>query len=782
VSFGPYIPELGGQAPPGITVEHVLEAEQQQRQVQPTPLYWAARDAVEVIGVLKEKKKAYFEFARTRGFIDAWLASYCQRHGQAVDDVQSWETLSVGFAGDDGELLNFRVNEVASYADQLVTMAIGNRPAFETYATNDNYDSLAQAEPSDRIVEYVYADRYGERKERRVIDHAAWYAQGYTWMRWDPTAGEQLPAKEVTVMRTLPDGSQAPELDPKTGRPVTEMVPGPKTGHIILKALYPWDQYCEPRTEDPDDHLWRTAIERRSRHELAGLFPELAAQLLAVDGNDPYSIESLFSTDPVSSNAQRDEIPVEHFYHLPSPALDAAQGGKFKTGRYLCFAGDIKLLDIPLAYPTIPLIEFKPWPWDGCAFGYTPIYDMLSINTVIDQLMSDGASNLTNWGRLSMVMDVGTTITAEELARGERIFTKPTDTDHPKYIDPPAIPESAKWFLEQCIKRLQSRSGLNAVTRGDPDKNITSGTMAALFHSIAIEANSGLQAAVDQHREAVANMILVVLQRFAEHPMIFGIAGGDDRDYVASFTKSDLEGVRGVRVKTANPMSRTQAGRMEVAQLMLKIPGAIEDPAQLNETLNSGTPTPLYKNARLRRLRIKYENELLRGDPKKGPPQVQQKVDPPPPELPNGMPSGPAPIPYRWVPAVPVLMTDIHPLHIESHTAELSTKRALEDPAYADAVMAHIEHHMHMWKSTAPDYLQAFHCPPYPGSMAAPAPGAPGLPPGGGGPGGPPHPAPGGGGGGGAHMPEALQHKQGPDVGTPIPKPAQSPIGTPQAA
>lgn len=775
------IPELLPTVPPG-TAES-LTARLGGKAPRPQANYWAARDADEVVQELNKKEQQYFDFARGRGFLDAWLASFCQHHGLDPQDVRTWASMRVHQGGDDDELLYFRLGEVSSYSDQMVMMALGNRPAFETYAVNASYDSLAQAEPADRIVSYVYENRFGEARERACVTRGVRYGWSWAWLQWDSDAGERLPPEEELVTVKTPNGDE-PVIDPRTGGPKKRTVPSKKrTGHLVAKSLYPWEQFCEPRTVDPGDHLWRVARDHRSKYELAAKFPDKAERILALQPLDKYSFENLFSQSEWSATSSTDEVAVKHFYHVATDALNEANEGPYEFGRHICYAGDVVLFDRPLAYQSIPLVEFKPWPYDGNAFGNTPIWDMLSVNEVFDELASNASTVLSNFGRTSLVMDEGTALTPSDLATGSRVFTKKPTTDMPKFLEPPQLPPAWQQLATFCEKRFQSRSNLNAVTRGDPQHNITSGTMAALFHSIAIEANSGLQVAVDNFREELANMMLDVLKRFAEHPMVVGMTGVDQRDYADSFTRDKLSGIRGVRVKTANPLSRTTAGRMEMAQFQLKVPGAITDPAQLNEILISGQATPLFKSPRSKRLRIALENELLADVP-----AVEQKTDPPPPPImgPQGVPlPGPPPEPpYQSTPTVPVMATDLHPLHIAEHTALLGSRRALEDPQYAAAVLAHIDHHLYVWRTTDPARLAAFGIPPYPGAMPTPPPGGPGAPAGAGAPPGGPGGKPGlpGGPGGkpgqepGDSQPKAMQHKGGPDIGAPQPKPAESPI------
>jgi len=679
----------------------------EEEKVPEAELYWAARSAKDVVAELNKKQAAYFDFAERNGFTAMWRYARSKYYGKDVDTGE-WVTQYVGTDGPQGELLRFRVNEVRSFSKQLITMAIGNRPAFECSATNSDYDSIGQAETADGVIEYVYQNEYGERKERKTVERAVIFGKGATWCNWDANGGELV---DEPVFRVLPDHSKAPALDPETGEQLMRQV---RSGKIVLKSLAPWDYFCEPTIEDEDEHLWKTVRQRRSKWELAGRFPEHRKAILGMAPLDEYAVETLFGFDQMATNG--DELIVKHFYHAPSPAL---AGTKFEKGRYIVYVGDLPLLDLPLPYTRIPIVDLCPAEYLGTSLGYADSWDMCSVNDMQDQITSDIASNLSTFGRQCISAEEGTDFDADAIANGMRVLTRRPGTKAPEAVMLAAVPQASMPFLEYLGKRLQSLSGLNSVARGDPDASITSGTMAALFHSIALEYNSALQAAVDAHREQLANLILDILKQYASHPFVVRIAGADERPYLDTFTRDKLMGVRGVVVKTSNPMMRTQAGRLQLAEFALKIPGAITDPAQINEIVVSGQAKPLYDASRKRRMRIKWEDEQLL----KSPPIATEQPQPQPP-LPNGMQPPPA-MPYQHVPSVPVHWMDDHQRHIDQHYALLASREAAENPELWQAVNVHIEHHMKVWRETDPAKLVAVGLKPFPMPQMMGPPGAP---------------------------------------------------------
>jgi hypothetical protein len=239
----------------------------------------------------------------------------------------------------------------------------------------------------------------------------------------------------------------------------------------------------------------------------------------------------------------------------------------------------------------------------------------------------------------------------------------------------------------------------------------SSGTLAALYHSVALEANSAKATAVDAHRERVANLLLMMINDFMDAPIMVQITGADGRTGLKSIDKQIFNGFKGVIVKTAEPMLKSQAGKMEIAGKMLEIPGVIQTPEQLIEVCVSGQVTPLYKAPRAELLRIAAENQVLSQGPK-----TEQVPDPENPVTPDGQPNF-----YTSLPSVPALATD-HPVtHIKEHLAILSTRAAMDNPDVMGAVLAHVYDHVRVWKDMDPALaaLLGFPPPPPPPEMAA---------------------------------------------------------------
>lgn len=658
--------------------------------------FWAnERDPLKFWGVCKDKEEEFFDACARRGLFNVARLSFSMYYGttNTQGTYGQWQTQSVSYGGDNQELLEVTINEYRSFIDQITNMACKNRPAFQAQAINTDYQSLAQINACDNLVGYFYEDTYGERKEREVVKIEELYGKAYTHVGWDPDDGEVIEYEE-----DMPD--------PATGmaHPVKKVG---RAGKLTIDRLYWWDVACEPYRSEFDDHQWRLIIlPKRSKVEMQARFPLYAKQIessslvpnlyeYSVPGCDPLQQEPL------------DLCAVRIFYYRRSMAMP--------LGRKVVFVNDVMVDDNlarnePVATDEVPLVPFMSCELHGTSMGISDLWNLIPLDQLQNQVMSDVATNLEAFGRPSLALVEGSDVDIDALANGQKIvFVPPGKDAQPQPIKFPEMPAMSLKAIEMFRQFKQSLSGLNAIARGDTSTNITSGAHAALYSQIAIEAQSDRALALDLHRERVGNLIIQFLKRHAKHPQLVAVAGIDERPYMQYFQQKDWEGIRRVKIKTANPMMKTQAGRMQLIDMLKDFPGMpFKDPQQIVEFITSGQFKPLITTTRTSELRIRYENEaLFKG------PEVQQGQDPA-----TGQPT-------QSTPSVPVLATDNAASHIFGHLEVLNSPAALNDPKISGAVLAHIMQHVQLARGGDPYLAQLLGNPPpmgADGQAQAPAP------------------------------------------------------------
>lgn len=650
--------------------------------------YWAAEvDPKKLWNTLCEKKGAFYQAMNVRGLPAMMNLAYQMYYGFADSSAPAnnrFQTQTLSYAGEDGELLELSVNEIRSFWDQVVNMMVKNRPSFQAQATNTDESSMSQVESADIVVTNFYEKAFGERQEKEVAKLEAMYGKAFIHVEWDQDAGDDV---DIPDMVQTPMGEMA----------ATKTV---KSGELRIARVYPWNVAQEPLQSEFDRPNWRMIrLEPRSKFELVARYP-IHTDAIEKSTFESDSGEFVFPGINYLTDQPDDMCDIWIFYHAKTAALP--------KGRKVIFANDVMVSDEPLPLDEIPVLPFMSSELHGTCFGISDLWNMIPLEQFQNQITSNIATNLEAFGNPSLALTRDKGIDIDALANGQKIVWMDAGADMPQPIKYPEIPALSLTFLGLLRNWKQSISGLNAVARGDTSDNIKSGSHAALYAQQAVEAQSPRMAELDILRERVANLIVSYLKKFAKHPQLISMVGVDERDYLKSFTKEDVAGVKRVIVKTASPLMRTQAGRLQVVELMMKSPGnLVKDPQTMVDFLTTGVIKPIYQLTRVENLHIRAENEDLR----KGPPTEQ---------LPDGQ---------LVVPSLRALITENAAEHIKNHLEVLYSPSAKENPAIRDAVMAHIMDHTNIARNGDPYLAQLLGNPPPQSAAPAPAPGGPAAPP-----------------------------------------------------
>jgi len=480
----------------------------------------------------------------------------------------------------------------------------------------------AMAPVVDAAVDYFYRSEMPDSKERAWVESDRWYGAGYAWWRWDKYAGDEV---KIGV-------EQAPVPNaPDTTAPIDIFGP---CGAPVAAILHPWEEFHEPF--QLGKHLWRGIRERRSKWELIALYPHLAEQLQGLQNEHSIIEFDMFGSDWFGNE---DDVVVRHFYHVPIGDPNDKKN-PLRAGRYVACAGSVVLFSsrLPVSRRTnLPIVELMSARFHDIAFGYADMWDVLAVQQGEDQVVSDILSNLAIFGRQNMFADEGTDIDLDQVAAGGGVFFVPETAQRaPGFMQPPQMPQSAPWMVEHCGKMKQSITGMNATTRGTPPPNISSGEMAALFTNLAVEFNSDTQMTLDEGRRHSANIVADLVLLNAEMDLLVQITGTDERPYVQTFRPETLRGMKRIDLQTVTPMMRSQAGRMQLFQLVNGL--RPEDRAAAILMITTGQFKQVGQTDSAEWIRIKWENEQLA----KG---CQMPAIPPAPPTPPGPPDPNAPPP-----------------------------------------------------------------------------------------------------------------------------------------
>lgn len=634
--------------------------------------YFAARDSEDTVNILLMKANSWFRNLDTNGYLEKLHQMWAAYHGAYYTNMQNAHKIT--FSGVQGELANLPVNHLRNIAQNILVMITATRPAMEARAVNTDYKSLCQTKLANGLLDYYMREKRLERYLKTAVEYAIILGAGYIKMEWNATGGQ------------IYDHIEA-EIDPATGQPSGPGYPVYE-GDVQFTNLSPFDVVVDS-TKENQDHDWVLCRSYKNKYDLAAKYPELEDEIVHLatkQQQDQYRFNSL-------GIYETDDVPVYEFYHRCTESLP--------EGRYILFLDyDVVLMDTPMPYDDLPIYRITPGDIIGTPYGYTPMFDLLPIQDAVNSLFSTILSNQSAFGVQSIIAPRGTDIIPSALTGGLNYIEYNAQMGKPEALNLTQTPKEVFDFLEQLIHEMETISGVNSVTRGNPEPNLKSGNAMALIQSMSLQYMSGLQQSYVQLIEDVGTGMIKMLQRFASVPRIAMITGKSNRSYMKEFTGDDLSSINRVIVDVGNPLARTTAGRVEMAEQMLQM-NLIKTPEQYLMVINTGKLESMTEDTVSELLLIKAENEALVSD------DIQ----------------------------VMAVATDQHSLHIKEHKSVLADPDLRRDPQLVERTLSHIQEHINMLKTLDPQFLAMM------GEQSlAPPPMPPGeAPQGGPGPSGPPN-------------------------------------------
>lgn len=664
----------------------------QSPQDDPLKAYFANKNAKELIADAQQRELSQWNMLNNRGLPNLWRLAYAQAFGMDPASGRN-ATQRLEFCGPQQNYVRFRVNLTRSLIKQRNVTAAGQRISFQCLAMNDDAASLAQVPICNKVIDYIFREAEGERVCYEALEADGYFGEGFIWARWNVDGGDLVP-----VQKQVPATDQTP--GPNQGQPLFEPQPGPdgqpipimqtqtvpeKSGAVLLQSLYPWNVVREPFARRSP---WFIIKEKVSKYELMALYPEQAEALkgASVNLNSEPGAYALFNWDTAS--VTDDMVIVRHFYHENCKAVPG--------GRYVGYVGDIVLWDLPCPVPNgVPVTSVCSARYFDTSMGYPESADLFSVQEMIDELLSQSASNILRLGNQNLWGQEGMDFDMDKFMEGGAFFTTP-DGEPPKAIQYASLPEAVKYLLEYLPERMNEIIGSNSVMRGDPDSNISSGAFAALMQSIAEKFVSATQATFDFAVNATGNTQLDLVRANAVNGFAAEVSGESNVSYMKFFSQTSVAGIKRVLVNRQSPLMNSIPGRFDVFIQTKDLPKDQRWAAV--QMLKTGDDSAWTENDFSALILMRKENELLSKGQRV---MVSQSDDP-----------------Y---------------LHGRSHAASLDRLRTQDPPPegsqefaqWQAAIQAHIEHinqHGIVWANTVPIFTQILGLPMPP--MFDPATGA----------------------------------------------------------
>jgi len=618
----------------------------------PADEYFANKPFEDIGQELMKRVDDYYEYLATSGRWRLYTRSYeyyfnGQQRGARIQKT-----------GAQDEYDTIYINHYRNIIQHLVNNTTSQRPSFEPHATNTDYKSQSQTIVASGILEFYNRHLRVERYSKKAIEDALYASEGFVEVSWDPNLGQDYAPNPNDLARPY------------------------KQGDIRIKNFHPVD-IIRPYSENSFvEGNWIITREFVNKYDEAVKFPDLADKILTLS-IDPAMWKERRLGRPFTVD-EKDSIPKYRFYHRKTPAVP--------QGRFVEFySSEIVTTEGPLPTKGIPVYRTTSSEQDGSPFGYTIAWDLLALQEAIDALYSTVLTNQATFGVQNILMPDGANIGVTELAGGLNLIKYNPKAGEPKPLNLTNTPQEIFSFIQQLEALMETLSGVNSVTRGNPEASLKSGAALALVASQAIQFNSGLQQSYAQLMEDIGTAIVDLLKDNAKTPRMAMIAGKANRSYIKEFTGQDLSEIDRVTVDLGNPLSRTVAGRMQIADQLLNA-GMVREKDEYITLLNTGKLEPMIEGQQAQMLLIRAENERM-GEGEK----------------------------------VMAIDTDDHRLHIVEHGVVLSSPEARQNPKIVKQTLDHINAHIQALQNGNPVLLSLYGQPQVPKPQPAPPPGQPGM-------------------------------------------------------
>jgi len=592
--------------------------------------YFAAKSSEDTASILMSRTGQWFLTMDTSGYLSKLRTMWAAYHGATYAD--SGDSHSIIFSGEQGELVQIGINHMRNIATHMINMITSTRPTMQARSINTDYKSLVQTKLANGLLDYYMRDHRLEEYLKTAVEYAVVFGSGYIKMEWNSTSGEVY------------------DFNEELGIDIRE-------GDVEFTNLSPFDVMFDTNREDRK-HDWVVTRSFKNRYDLIAKYPEFEDDILRLPSKNENRAFASFGFH----HDETDLVQVFEFYHKRTEAMP--------DGRYMLYLSErIVLLDTPMPYRNLPVFAIAPNYYLGTPYGYTPMFDLISIQDAVNSLYSTVLTNQTAFGVQNILVPRGADVSLSELAGGLNVIEANTQFGPISPLNLTNTPKEIFDFIQMLEKTMETISGVNAVARGNPDPNLRSGNALALVQSMTLQFMSGLQQSYVTLIEDIGTGLISVLKDYANVPRVAAIVGKNQRSYLKEFTGDDLSSISRVVVDIGNPLARTTAGRVEMAEQMLQM-GVIKTPEQYFTVINTGQLDVMTEDTQSQLFLTKGENErLIDGKP------------------------------------VMAVMTDDHRLHIKEHSVILSDPELRFDPDLLARVTAHIQEHIDSLRTIDPDTL-----------------------------------------------------------------------------
>jgi len=612
--------------------------------------YFATKPSIELAADLGERFAEWGNAITSNRLKRKWIKSYMMYYGKHWKDGTDLDDSEILKIGDEGELSAITLNHYRNLIKHILVLTTNQKPAFDVRAINSDHESLQQAKLGNNILEAYLADKKLRRYVRNAAEQALVFGKGFLCIEWNPNIGEAVAPQEyqdkdgVIKERVIYDGD------------------------IDASNPSPFDVYVDQTQEDWNRCDWVLIRTYKNKYDLMVRYPELSAQIEAIPNKSELDGKKFVSLQRID---ETEDVAVYKFYHKPTDSLP--------NGRYASFSNsDTVFHDGPNPYDSLPIFRITPGEVFGTTEGYTDAFDLMGPQQALNILMSTAFSNEASFGVQSVLVPEGANLSHVQLGKGMSALSYNPAVGKPESLQLTNTPAEIFDNMGLLERTMETLSGVNSVARGNPESSLKSGVALGLVQSMAVQFASAFQESYAELLEDAGTFILDLLKIYANTERIVTMAGRWSKGAIKSFDKTNLDKVGRCVVNLGNPMSRTTAGKIQIADNLLER-GLIKNPQEYITVMTTGQLDPLMHSEESEIGLIHKENDDL-SDGKQ----------------------------------VTALRFDSHLMHMKEHKVLLADPFIRENGQYVDLILQHIAQHELQYQQQTPIMLMVTGEPPPP--------------------------------------------------------------------
>lgn len=511
------------------------------------------------------------------GLANMYATAYSHRYGF---EMGRGVTTEITRGGKQQELAQIRINKAASIGKSLLSLITGPQITWRMQASSNSANVKASTILGHNLMESYWKKRFMAQVCATKAESGISFAEGFVFSPWDETIG--------------------PERGIEAGKMVRE-------GDVAFYNVLPWNVVRDSDAKAYAELKWKCIRLWMNKWDLMASRPEdilgepTEHKILSASKDD-----SCTSATPMLSTLrdESDLVPVWYFFHEPTPALPEGR-------EVIMVSAKCVLRDRPLSYKRIPLSRFGLDDLLGTPFGYTPWWDTLAIQEVMDSVESSIITNQLVFGTQSVGVEQGTT-TPTENAFGMKEYVFPQGGQPPKAIQLTSSPPEAFSHLKDLARDQQQLLNLNDVQRGQPDTAQMNAQAFMVLASKAVEQNAPGQKGWLASVSDLGTNVLQIVQERVTVPRKIQITGKTSKYLYTeqNFKGDDLKAVESVFVEIGNPLEQSAGGRYQLA-LMYQELGLLKNAEDVQQVLDTGRLEPAIQDMRDEAMHIASENEDL---------------------------------------------------------------------------------------------------------------------------------------------------------------------------